>query len=289
MQVVERKFNVDGHHIAVKQWGNPENPIIIALHGWLDNAASYDLLAPGLHDYCVVTIDFAGHGLSSHRPEGMRYHLLDNVDDVVAVADQLGLDRFILMGHSMGAGVSSVLAGAFPERIEKLILLEGIGAVTTEADQAPKVLRQAVKDMQQASNKQKPLYSREEDAIKARMGALGGISASASRSLCKRGLVAVEGGYTWRSDPRVKMGSAMRLTEEMTAAYLKALDMPVLLIMGNHSFTAGSEVVANRTKHVANLEYHKVDGNHHLHLEPDTYKGALDLIRRFLKATAAAY
>ena len=116
MQCEELRINVSGYTLAAKQWGDATKPALLALHGWLDNAATYDLIAPHLADYRVIALDFAGHGYSDHLPEGMRYHMLDNVDDVVGVADALGLESFVLMGHSMGAGISSLLAGAFPDK-----------------------------------------------------------------------------------------------------------------------------------------------------------------------------
>ena len=282
MQCEELRINVSGYTLAAKQWGDATKPALLALHGWLDNAATYDLIAPHLADYRVIALDFAGHGYSDHLPGGMRYHMLDNVDDVVGVADALGLESFVLMGHSMGAGISSLLAGAFPERIHKLVLIEGIGTHTTTADRAAEVLRKAVLDMKKEGITQKPVYNSVDDAIAARMQALGGISEAASTTLCSRGLTETEGGYTWRSDPRVKMNSAIRLSDDMIDSYLKNLTMPVLLISGNHSFFAASDVMQNRAKKVGSLTHVALDGNHHLHLEPATHEPVLNTINRFL-------
>ena len=58
----EIRVQVNGMELAAKQWGDPELPAIIALHGWLDNAASYDRLAPALKNHRVIALDFAGHG-----------------------------------------------------------------------------------------------------------------------------------------------------------------------------------------------------------------------------------
>ncbi len=282
MHTEEIRVEVAGQTLAAKQWGDSDKPAIIALHGWLDNAASYDLIAPQLNDFRVIALDFAGHGFSDHRPDGMRYHMLDNVDDAVGLADALELEDFILMGHSMGAGISTLLAGAFPERIKKLVLIEGIGTHTTPADRSAEVLRKAVKDMKRAGLSRKPIYDTEAEAIAARMQALGGISEAASKTLCSRGLYKAEEGYTWRSDPRVKMNSAIRLTEEMIDSYLKELIMPVLLITGNQSFFAASDMMPKRAEKVANIKHVLLDGNHHLHLEPETFQPVLQEILNFL-------
>ena len=282
MLTEEIRINLAGRELAAKQWGDADKPAIIALHGWLDNAATYDRLAPGLKDYRIIALDFAGHGFSSHRPEGVRYHFIDNVDDVIGLADALDLERFTLMGHSMGTGVSTMLAGSFPDRVEKLILIEGIGSNTSEAEEAPRVLRSAVSDMKRAAAKSKPIYETRDEAVEARMKGIGGISRAAAESLCSRGLMSVSGGFTWRSDPRLVMSSAIRLTEGMVSAYLKELNMPVMLVTGKQSFLTGNAVISQRIQLVPQLEWAEYDGNHHLHLEPETFKPVVEMIERFL-------
>ncbi|HAS30592.1 MAG TPA: alpha/beta hydrolase, partial [Alcanivorax sp.] len=101
---VERRFRAYGQELAGLQWPGEGEPVL-ALHGWLDNAASFQPLAEPL-GHPLVALDFAGHGHSEHRPRHQATHYVDHVRDVLAVADQLGWDRFVLVGHSMGAGVA---------------------------------------------------------------------------------------------------------------------------------------------------------------------------------------
>ena len=88
---------------------------VLVRHGWLDNAASFEFLAPLLEGCRVVAVDQRGHGLSDNlnRP----YHIWDGVPDVIGILDALEWDQAILLGHSMGAAVSSLVASAFPDRI----------------------------------------------------------------------------------------------------------------------------------------------------------------------------
>ena len=85
----------------------------------------------------MVALDLPGHGLSSHRPEGAYTYFLDYVPVVFDAADALGWDRFILLGHSMGAGIGTLAAGTFPERIARLVLIDGMGPLTEADDGAP--------------------------------------------------------------------------------------------------------------------------------------------------------
>lgn len=282
MLTEEIRVQVGGIELAAKQWGDAEKPAILALHGWLDNAASYDHIAPMLEHYRVIALDMAGHGYSAHRAEGVRYHMLDNVDDVIGFADALELDRFVLMGHSMGAGIATYTAAAFPERVEKLILLEGIGTQASEPHEAPAVLRKAVEDMKKAHTKRKPVYESKAEAITARAQSIGSISEAAAAILCSRGLTTLENGFTWRSDPRLKMSSAIRLTEGMVMAHLAALSMPVLLIRGEQSFLATTPFLQKRADCIPHCTRLDLPGNHHLHLEPDTFTAVGQAINQFL-------
>ena len=276
------RIEVAGVELAAKQWGDSEKPAIIALHGWLDNAASYDRLAPYLSDYRVIALDFAGHGYSGYRPSGVRYHMLDNVDEVIGLADALDLDQFILMGHSMGAGISTYTAAAFADRITKLVLIEGIGTLVAPPEEAPKVLRGSVEEMKKATAKRKPIYEAKQEAIEARAKAIGGISVDASTILCSRGLEKVENGFTWRSDSRLTMSSIIRMTEEQVQGFLEALSMPVLLIGGEGSFVARTNTMQERAEHVRDCKIVSLPGNHHLHLEADSYEAVGAAIQSFL-------
>uniref|UniRef100_A0A8C5JIS6 Serine hydrolase like 2 n=1 Tax=Junco hyemalis TaxID=40217 RepID=A0A8C5JIS6_JUNHY len=83
----ELKFPVPWGHVAAKAWGPSEGHPVLCLHGWLDNANTFDKLIPLLPRGCYyVAMDFSGHGLSSHRPAGCPYHFLDYVTDVRRVA-----------------------------------------------------------------------------------------------------------------------------------------------------------------------------------------------------------
>ncbi|KAH0616826.1 hypothetical protein JD844_028240, partial [Phrynosoma platyrhinos] len=85
--VSELKFLVPWGHIAAKAWGSPQGRPVLCLHGWMDNADSFSKLIPLLPKDCYyMAIDFAGHGLSSHRPAGCPYYLIDYVSDVRRVA-----------------------------------------------------------------------------------------------------------------------------------------------------------------------------------------------------------
>src|SRR5690606_11797491 len=122
-----REFHVDiplGRIAGLRNRG--DGPRVLALHGWLDNAASFIPLARHLHAIDLVAIDQPGHGRSAHLPTGTDYSFVGAINAILDVADALGWDQFALLGHSMGAGIGSLIAAACPERIERLVAIEAL-------------------------------------------------------------------------------------------------------------------------------------------------------------------
>ena len=142
--VEEVRLSLPHIELAAHLFGPEDGLPVIALHGWLDNANSFARLAPKLQGLRIIALDMAGHGHSAHRPTGAGYALWDYVFDVLQVAEQLGWKRFALLGHSLGAIVSLVLAGALPERVTHLGLIDGAIPPTGTADNAAERLGMAL-------------------------------------------------------------------------------------------------------------------------------------------------
>ena len=267
--------------LSAKCWGNPEGMPVLAFHGWLDNAATFDHLAPYLKEFRLVSLDLPGHGLSEHRSPGSSYHFSDIIVDVLEVLHVLGWQRFSLLGHSMGAGVASYLAGTIPEKISSVILIEGLGSLAQKAEKMPEILRESAEQWQKLANKKLPLYPDVETAVKVRHH-VGGIEESSVRTLVARGLQPVDGGFTWRSDPRLKIKSRHYLTEEQACAFLQQITAPVLLIEAeNAKQDQWKELLLKRIPYIKNLQHRKISGDHHLHL--DNPEEVAAVIREFLQ------
>src|SRR5690606_37534034 len=118
---------------------------VIALHGWRDNAAMFDRLAPLLaSDMRLVAPDFPGHGRSSPRHRDGTYEIWSYVEDVLNVLDALGLERVSLLGHSMGGAVGCLFAAAFPEKVERFVMLDSLGPLSTSPEDAAGQLRRSL-------------------------------------------------------------------------------------------------------------------------------------------------
>ena len=252
--------------LTARAWGPADGLPVLAVHGWLDNAASFDALAPLLPELRLVALDLPGHGHSAHRPPGTHYHFVDFVPDVVAAADALGWSRFALLGHSMGGGIASFLAAALPERVTHLALIEGLGPPTSNPADGPDHLVKAMAQMNALPHKRLPLYASVEAAIQARCEA-GGLSWQAAAILVERGLQAVEGGFRWRSDPRLRFVSPLYLSEPQILAYMERITAPALLLCGDAGYLISRAYMQERYARIARLRVHILPGGHHPHLE----------------------
>lgn len=267
MSASEAVIDTPRLRLAARRWGRAGAAPVLALHGWLDNAASFDALAPLLDDVDLIALDLPGHGRSAHRPPGAWYHFVDNLSDVVAVLDVLGWPRATLLGHSMGAAIASVFAGALPERVDALWLIEGLGPVATEAARVPELLGRAVREREAIAAKSLRVFPDLDLAARARAAA-GSIDIGAARALVARGTRAVDGGHVWSSDPRLTLTSALRMGEDQVLACLAAIRAPTLLVLADPPapwFSA--EVMAARCAAVRALTRVMLPGTHHLHLE----------------------
>lgn len=286
MNVVEREFDIRGRRIAARVWHDASLPPVLALHGWQDNAASFDRVAPLLPQHHIVAMDFAGHGRSDWRPPGCRYHTVDHVDDVLAVADALGWEKFSLLGHSMGAGIAVLLAGALPERIERLVLIDGLGPWPGAAEEAPAILAEALLEWRDWRPREERVFATIDEAVAARRRGFTPLSEAAARLLCTRGLRSVPGGYVWTLDRRVRQHSSLRFTEAQVLAFLARIAAPTLLLRALPGFPGVEDMFAARLQALRQVELQQLAGSHHLHLE-DSVADVAALLRGFLAASAS--
>ena len=264
----EVRLSLPHIELAAHLYGPEEGLPVLALHGWLDNAASFTRLAPKLEGLRIVALDFAGHGHSEHRAAGAGYALWDYAYDVLQVAEQFGWQRFSILGHSMGAITAVLLAGAMPERIARLALIDGLVPYTGEAEQAPEKLGEALRARQKLTDKRKPVYAEVARAVEARMKGVGAVSREAAELLAQRGLMPVPGGYTWRTDSRLTLPSPLRLSWAHAQAFVHALQCPVSLVLAEQGMMSAQPAVQALLQHVP-FEVHRLPGGHHLHLDDE--------------------
>ena len=260
-------------------------PRVLALHGWLDNAASFLPLAPHLRELDLVAIDLPGHGRSAHLPPGADYSFSGAIATVLDVADALGWDSFRLLGHSMGAGISSLIAAACPDRIERLAVIEMLGALADEPEHTAARLREAVAAQRLVMDKRLRVFPDIDTAVRARLHAGrvhgSGLDEALVRLLVERGVRAVDGGWTWSSDPRLTLPSLTRLTEAQIDDLLAGIACPTLALFADPAQPYLPDALRRRRVGLVPRGRQVVmPGGHHLHMQQPAEVAAA--IREFL-------
>jgi len=262
--------NLSGLH-----WSNPGAPRLLCLHGWLDNAASFVPLSSHLQNFDVIALDFAGHGLSAHRPQHSRYYISDNVYDVDEALDQLQWDQCHLMGHSMGGSVACHYAASAPERVQRLVSLDAIGIFTQDESKTGAQWRKSLQNVRQKRGFLRP-YDSVEAAMAARQKSAP-LSDQAARLLCERSLEHNGDYYQWRTDQRLNWRSPQILSNAQAVSVLESVEAPTLLITSSYINQYLSEQeIASRLDAIADCTTMTNPGHHHFHMEsPDDVGAAI--------------
>lgn len=263
----ETTIPLDDLSLRAQIWGDPHAPPLLALHGWLDNAASFARLAPLLAErFRVIALDLVGHGHSDHLSAGATYHYLGYVRSVLAAAESLQLSRYSLLGHSLGAGIAALAAAAAAQRIERLWLIEGLGPLGDDGSHTLQRFRDALAPHAKNRRPQRQFHSLEE-AVDARCRA-SGIDAELARPIVQRGLIQGPDGWRWRSDPRLTQPSPVRLAETQVHALLRGIAAPTRLLLAQPAapYLPPASMLA-RADCISDIRLSHMDGGHHLHLE----------------------
>ncbi len=271
--------------LAARAWGPADGVPVLALHGWLDNAATWDGVAPHLEGLRLVCLDLPGHGLSEHVAPGQTYGFLDTVARVHEATVALGWSRFGLLGHSLGAALASVLAGTFPDRVQRLGLVEGLGPVSEDPKHVAERLARSLLLEHEKRGRGPAVYGTRQDAQRRMETAMAGLTPHAAATLCARGLEPVAGGVTWRSDPRLRLPSRMRLSEAQVLSFLEAIACPTVLVRATAGHPFMPKAASERVAAVPQARLVELPGGHHLHL--DTPMAVVPVLREHFEPLRA--
>ncbi len=251
-------------HTAIQTWGPKNGPVVIALHGWLDNSASFAPLAECLPESRILAIDFFGHGHSDPLPPSSLYSLFSCVQQVRGFCQALNLTEFDLLGHSLGGGTAALYASLFPEAVRKVILIEAtIPALADEQElyaQTQRYLNMA------PEKKTSPWYASVEAAAQAR-SEKSGLSLASALWLAKRGTRPEGEGVVWRTDPRLTVPSGHPYTQAQAQIFLQKLQTPTVAITAEDGFLSKYPYATQWTQDIPHGVQVLVPGEHHVHME----------------------
>ncbi|XP_057370263.1 serine hydrolase-like protein isoform X1 [Daphnia carinata] len=272
----EVTFPMTYGNVAAKVWGPSSGIPVFALHGWLDNAGTFDTLIPMLpHNLRIVAVDIPGHGMSDHFPRDIMYHFLDCLLAVERISQQLKWEKFSFIGHSLGGCIAMLYAGVFPEKVDKLVNIDIVRVTTTRAETMHLRLRKTVGKLLKyelaiSNGPEKPI-SYDTAVEKSINGSFGSLDRKACEIMLKRGLKKVNGGYVFSRDRRLHAAPLSFCPKQDQVVLAAKVTADVLII----KFTEGPyfESVEDQVEHIEalrksskNVRYVEIEGKHHTHL-----------------------
>ena len=217
----------------INEWGDPDDPLIVFLHGWGDSGATFQFVVDALASrWHVIAPDWRGFGRTQQRARGYWFpDYLADLDDLLSKYSPSAPVRFV--GHSMGGNVGGLYAGAMPERVRAFVNVEGFGLLDTSPDDAPARYREWLQQMREA-----PEFRHFDDMeALARHVAKRSPRMSAAQARFVAEAWAVEGpdGLTLRADPAHKLPNPVLYRRAEAEACWRNVQAPVLLVAGADS------------------------------------------------------
>lgn len=274
-----------GQVIAYRRWGNTNASVkILAMHGWLDNCASFNPLAQNLDDVDLVAIDLPGHGISSHRAGLSAYNIWDDVLDLVDLLDRLQWSSLFLLGHSRGAMISTIFAGSYPERIRGAVLIDAFAPLWIGAEQQVQQLRQYLDAVKRGDYQRRSYFDSMEDAIRARSRGFVPLGYDAAKLLAERGVSKSEQGFYWGHDTKLNLPSEVKFSFEQCKAFVDAYPIAALVIRASEGMLHDKNIFSSMSE-FSNLDVLDIKGNHHLHLDSSEseIKALADIITNYIE------
>ena len=268
------------------------------MHGWLDNCGSFDPLILNHFEgnHRLIAIDVPGHGFSSPYQPGLTYHHMEGIQYIRRVADYYGLDRFNLLGHSMGASMSFLYAAVYPEHVRRLVMLDSIKPISRRPPVAVEASREHFDSVFQLENKPEKVYPTYEVAYELqRRGSetlIGGkMTKEALDALAARSIKKVPQGYAFTRDIRHRIRAMYLLETEVIKEYAKAVRCPHLVVKSTPRKHFEDPQLFDEIKAVFEASnpdgfvLEEVDGHHQVHMtHPEK---VWPIIAKFLEKTAS--
>jgi pimeloyl-ACP methyl ester carboxylesterase len=228
-------------------WGNPEAPPLLLIHGGRDHARSWDWVANELrHDWHVIAPDLRGHGDSSWSPDG-NYEMSAFVYDIAQLIHQLNLAPVTIVSHSMGGNIAIRYTGLYPENVRKLVAIEGLGpspAMQAERDALgiQKRFRQWIEDKRNAAGRTPKRYPNIEAAYERMKTENTYLTDEQARHLTVHGTSRNEDGtWSWKFDNYLNIWAMFDMPRDDLLALWHAITCPVLMLYGEKSWASNPE------------------------------------------------
>jgi acyl transferase domain-containing protein/acyl-CoA synthetase (AMP-forming)/AMP-acid ligase II/pimeloyl-ACP methyl ester carboxylesterase len=266
----EISINVRGLRICLCSWGPEEGPLVVCLHGILEQGAAWSEVAIRLAQkgYRVIAPDLRGHGRSDHVGKGGSYNLLDFLADIDAIVENLADRAFTLVGHSLGSVVAAIFASIRPQQINNLVLVETILPTEVAEDQTAEQLATHLDYL--ASPPEHPVFPNVEAAAERLRQGTPAISKALAMLLAERITEPCEGGVRWRWAALLRTRAGVGFNGIERSRYLgllKRIKAPITLVYGDKSNFNRQEDLSAQQMAMPDAEKVVISGGHNLPLE----------------------
>ncbi len=265
--MVEEYIQIRGLQLCLCCWGDSAKPIVLCLHGILDQGIVWEEIALDLvtKGYRVIAPDLRGHGLSEHLGKGGSYNLLDFVADLDGIAEYLG-KSFILMAHSFGSVIAGVFAAIRPEWVQELILVEPVIPTKIQEDEIVDSLGIELDYL--SSTPQHPVFSSINEAANWLKEADSSLSERIAINLARRITKKCDNGITWRWDRLLRgRGLFNGIDRPKYLKLLSQITIKTLIVYGNNSSFNRPEDIIDMEEVMKKARKEIINGGHNLHLE----------------------
>lgn len=220
-------------------WGNPDAPPLLLVHGNRDHCHNWDWVAQELQsEYHIIAPDFRGHG-DSAWVIGSAYSHSEYIYDLAQLIHQQHLAPLNVIAHSLGGGVALRYAGIYPQDIKKLVVIEGTGGPgwMDQDKTVSEKMREWIESNRKISGRMSKRYATLEDAYKRMHEANSHLRDDQARHLTIHGTNQNEDGtYSWKFDNYTYVMSPYDMNQEQTHELWSRIAAPILLVSGTESW-----------------------------------------------------
>lgn len=279
-KVEEVEIKVPWGHLSGKWWGPRDVRPVLALHGWQDNAGTFDNLIPRLPKHLsYLSLDLPGHGLSSRIPDGQFYSTANILHVINTIRHHYKWEKVSLMAHSMGSMISFQFSALFPGQCDLVIGLDALKPhhykPTRIMESLPKIGDEFYRiDQRNQQKLQPPSYSYDDLIDRWVEATRSSITKEVAPILMKRAVAPSPDDpnkFYFTRDSRLKVFNFSIISQELSIEMAKRIQIPYMFVKAIHSPYYENkryfdEVLQVLIDNNPKFEFHLVDGTHHFHL-----------------------
>lgn len=273
------RIDVPWGHIAGKWYGLENVRPILMVHGWQDNAGSFDPLVPLLpQNFSYLSIDWPGHGLSSHLPKGCYYHSIDFLPILEIVRQHYKWEQLSFVSHSMGSTITFIYAWLRPDKVNLVCALDTVKPFSVpssfECGYFEDMVKKLLKHCKEPSSKDIPDYTYDEMLQHIHKSSKDSIDLKSAKYLIERGTQPSPNNpnrLCLSRDVRINYIDLHFANHKVDLQNIKRIKSPYLFIRGDDQHFSETEKQISETvemfqQHNKQFEFFKIDGTHHFHM-----------------------